>query len=359
MTFRVSPGHPSRFASAVAVAALLAAAPLGARGLQDRRERPHPWPAPSTAVIHSCVHRVTGQARIVGPDQSCSRSETMVSWNVTGPQGAAGPAGPTGPQGPQGPAGAQGAPGAGVELGRIAGQIVQCGDGGATVPVARTLVHVPGRSFSVLTDDNGQFEMDLVPPGTYPLSVPGSGITLGSVSVEPSGRTALGPILVSDVSSDPANCGACGNACADGAACVRGVCVTPATSCRNDCSGNGVCRDGQCFCEPGFSGADCSKSGETCPADCSGNGVCVYGTCFCQAGFTGPDCGTAVSACPNACSGNGVCQFGQCFCKPGFSGADCSVAPACPNGCSGNGVCQFGQCFCQPGFSGADCSIRQ
>lgn len=57
-------------------------------------------------VIRGCVSRSSGAVRIV--DTTCKSSETLVTWNTTGPRG---PAGPQGPAGPRGEAGAPGSPG--------------------------------------------------------------------------------------------------------------------------------------------------------------------------------------------------------------------------------------------------------
>jgi hypothetical protein len=64
----------------------------------------------SNNTIYACVNR-NGDARIVDPTEECRRQETLVRWNVVGPQGPAGapgPQGPAGPQGLQGVAGPQG-----------------------------------------------------------------------------------------------------------------------------------------------------------------------------------------------------------------------------------------------------------
>jgi len=75
---------------------------------------------PTSAVIHACVNKKTGVARIVGASARCRRSESAIAWNgqgargaagepgAAGPQGPAGPAGPAGQTGPAGPAGPQG-----------------------------------------------------------------------------------------------------------------------------------------------------------------------------------------------------------------------------------------------------------
>ena len=66
-------------------------------------------------VINACVSNNNGSVRI---STLCSKSETLLSWNQTGPSGPPGPAGPqgpvgaTGPVGPVGPVGATGSPGA-------------------------------------------------------------------------------------------------------------------------------------------------------------------------------------------------------------------------------------------------------
>ncbi|KAL3901465.1 MAG: hypothetical protein SGARI_006065, partial [Bacillariaceae sp.] len=53
----------------------------------------------------------------------------------------------------------------------------------------------------------------------------------------------------------------------------------PLLNCPIDCGLNGHCFDGECTCDPGFAGADCSFPYENCPDDvvqCYGSGaVCV------------------------------------------------------------------------------------
>ena len=64
--------------------------------------------------IFACVNSNSGAVRIVAQGAACRTPESLVTWNVVGPQGPPGPAGPTGapgPQGPAGPAGAQGSAG--------------------------------------------------------------------------------------------------------------------------------------------------------------------------------------------------------------------------------------------------------
>jgi len=67
--------------------------------------------------IFACVSNNSGAVRIVAQGAACRTPESLVTWNVVGPQGPPGPAGPAGalgppgPQGPAGPAGALGPPG--------------------------------------------------------------------------------------------------------------------------------------------------------------------------------------------------------------------------------------------------------
>ena len=58
-------------------------------------------------VINGCYKSQNGQLRLIDPaSDSCSPSETAISWGQTGTQGPKGDKGDPGPPGPQGPAGA-------------------------------------------------------------------------------------------------------------------------------------------------------------------------------------------------------------------------------------------------------------
>jgi len=81
----------------------------------------------SDGVIYGCYKKSGGTLRVIDRSvTNCSKDETLINWNQTGPagpqgpqglqglqgeQGPAGPQGPEGPQGPVGPAGPQGAAG--------------------------------------------------------------------------------------------------------------------------------------------------------------------------------------------------------------------------------------------------------
>lgn len=67
--------------------------------------------AQTDGVIYAC--KVTdGTIRIVSDPAECKKNETLLSWNIIGPQGPQGPQGEAGPAGPQGEQGIQGETGA-------------------------------------------------------------------------------------------------------------------------------------------------------------------------------------------------------------------------------------------------------
>jgi len=60
--------------------------------------------------------------------------------------------------------------------------------------------------------------------------------------------------------------------------------------CRNGCSGHGWCSPvGQCQCDAGYTGFDCSQATAQC-SQCSSNGNCINGACVCNTGYAGPAC---------------------------------------------------------------------
>ena len=98
------PTFRSPVAAAVAGAALTAALVGGVAVAQTS----------TPAVVAACVHKQTGDVRIVGTADDCRPTENIITWNqagVAGPQGPPGPQGPTGPPGPPGPQGPAGAEG--------------------------------------------------------------------------------------------------------------------------------------------------------------------------------------------------------------------------------------------------------
>ncbi len=146
----------------------------------------------------------------------------------------------------------------------------------------------------------------------------------GGVDANSSDREPV-DVCVSDTSSDPRNCGACGVVCPTDATCVAGRCVVSAcpaglTLC------NGSCVD--LAADP----AHCGACGRACAVPGAAS-ACVAGVCrggACSAGFADCDRSAAngcevylatpqnCGLCGRACTGGQVCADGACVCP-----ADC------------------------------------
>lgn len=128
------------------------------------------------------------------------------------------------------------------------------------------------------------------------------------------------------------------------------------------CSQKGEYINGECQCNPGWKGKECSLRHDECEVpDCNGHGHCVNGKCACIRGFKGKFC--AEVDCPHpTCSGHGFCIEGSCFCKKGWKGADCATmdkdALQCLPDCTGHGTFDLDTqtCTCEARWSGEDCS---
>lgn len=80
--------------------------------------------ASADTTLYACVGTGDGKMRMVDAGTTCDKKETLVSWNVTGPQGVPGPQGSAGPQGspgPQGPKGDKGDAGSGTPAATVVG----------------------------------------------------------------------------------------------------------------------------------------------------------------------------------------------------------------------------------------------
>jgi len=115
-----------------------------------------------------------------------------------------------------------------------------------------------------------------------------------------------------DPQTDPANCGSCGNRCAENGSCVAGVCGC----------GGGLALCGKSCVDLGTDAANCGG----CQRACTGGMVCSGGACACPKLLTScngrcvdvngdpSNCGGCGVACP---SGNG-CVGGACKAIPQF-----------------------------------------
>ena len=138
--------------------------------------------------------------------------------------------------------------------------------------------------------------------------------TKGGGCTCPAGQTECGGVC-RDLTTDMANCGVCGNACAQGASCVGGQCVCQ--SGQDLCPGTNVCVQG-CSATSGevFDPTTCRCECPTGETLCPGNNTCVQNcpsgqtlntatcTCECPPGTT--TCGTTCCPSGQGCS-NGTC----------------------------------------------------
>ncbi len=134
-----------------------------------------------------------------------------------------------------------------------------------------------------------------------------------------------GALFCANTQSDNKNCGACGNACAKGKVCTAGKCGMDCLSTQTKCGGGDA---GALFCANTQSD---NKNCGTCDNACKVGDTCVKGTCTltclstqtkCSGGASKPSfCANTQSdnshcgACGNACKNGEACVAGKCSVK--------------------------------------------
>lgn len=181
-----------------------------------------------------------------------------------------------------------------------------------------------------------------------------------------------------DTTSDRANCGGCGKACSGVNTCISGVCrleggVPPIATTGTQSCGPGLTSCGGGCVDISSDPSNCGSCGNVCPAAQSGFvSACASGSCFferapasCASGLAscGGDC-VDTSSDPNHCGGcDTVCASGQiCFngacatdnrCASGLTScngtcvnltSDAGNCGACGNACPSGEICFGGAC---------------
>jgi hypothetical protein len=310
---------------------------------------------------------------------------------VPGLQGAQGPVGPQGPQGPQGPAGPAGssssASGARMALstvfpGALTGPVYTATQFIPDLPITITRVTTSVKTIGNATcspsvvriSNNSTNGQDMVVGGqslgdSGPIGLLYSGGNVLNVQLQTPATCSSGtPAADANVqieykmqdptdqqscgyqsscggicealSTNPFNCGTCGNVCGTGQTCNSGACsagpncASPSTAC------SGACVNLQ---------SDSNNCG-SCGALCGYSQSCLNGSCFGGGCLSASDCAAPPANSVAVCNSINTCSFA---CNAGFSacGNSCTNLQTDANNCGGCGIvcgkgssCNAGSC---------------
>jgi hypothetical protein len=143
--------------------------------------------------------------------------------------------------------------------------------------------------------------------------------------------------------SDKANCGSCGNACASNQYCTNGSCKVCSAFCGGECV------------DLDWHPSNCGSCGNVCPlTQVCENGACVPCATLCGGVCTYTGSSTNCGACGNTCLASESCQNGACApCASVCAGkcadldTDALNCGACGHACSPGETCTSGSCLCQ------------
>lgn len=171
-------------------------------------------PASPSGVITACYGPAIGALRVIDAQAGakCTKTEKQLTWNQTGPQGAAGAQGPAGPVGAPGPAGATGQQGP-------AGVAGPEGPAGASGSNGNTVLSGSGAPADSI-GSNGDFYLDTTAEAVYGPKANGSWPAVGVSLVGPQG--ADGQTGAEGPAGTPGAQGAAGPTGAIGPAGVQG-----------------------------------------------------------------------------------------------------------------------------------------
>jgi|GEM_PF-1878507 len=93
--------------------------------------------------------------------------------------------------------------------------------------------------------------------------------------------------------------------------------------------------------------AACNPCGDV---DCGLHGTCEEGDCICDSGWTGTDC--SINLCDDIDCEHGECDAGECVCDDGWGGDLCDE---CDLDCVHGACNDDGECVCDNGWEGTLC----